>query len=195
LPANHISLACWNMASLFGVCDVATVRRDRLTGDTISGGSSDSIPSVWPHPFQSPRGKRNATTNPTGEGDAGQHLALGADRLDVRADIGGGGIANHSDPSGVGAGLVPAPMVVRPVGRRRDRPELKEDHSCNFKITTSSCFSLNLMLSASRKDNLCRLLELAERPGAIFSCAFWPYLPPREKAKNLFWPATNPKRP
>jgi hypothetical protein len=27
-----------------------------------------------------------------------------------------------------------------------------------------------------------RPFELAESPGAMFSCALWPYLPPREKA-------------
>src|SRR5215469_4045085 len=56
------------------------------------------------------QGERNDIENPAGESPADWHLPPGADRLHVRADIGGGGIASPADPSGVGAGLVPAPI-------------------------------------------------------------------------------------
>src|SRR5215472_801744 len=52
------------------------------------------------------QGESNDIENPAGESPAYWHLPPGADRLHVRADIGGGGIASPADPSGVGAGLV-----------------------------------------------------------------------------------------
>jgi len=56
------------------------------------------------------QGERNDIENPAGESPADWHRPPGADRLHIRADIGGGGIANPADPSGIGAGLVPAPI-------------------------------------------------------------------------------------
>src|SRR5215472_19300136 len=56
------------------------------------------------------QGESNDIENPAGESHADWHLPPGADRLHVRADIGGGAIASPADPSGFGAGLVPAPI-------------------------------------------------------------------------------------
>src|SRR6516162_6589314 len=56
------------------------------------------------------KGERNDIENPAGESPADWHRPPGADRLHIGPDIGGGGIASPADPSGVGAGLVPAPI-------------------------------------------------------------------------------------